>query len=56
MATISFINSKGCCGPKIELGFHFGTTGAMTDFFTFLCSKKSASGSKRVLDKSFKLK
>lgn len=56
MVTISISNAKACSGPKIELGCHFGTTGAMTDFFTFLAVKKNLSGSKRVLDKSFKLK
>lgn len=56
MVSIRESNTKGRSGPKIELGCHFGTPSLMTDFFTFLVPKKYLGGSKRVLDKSFKLK
>jgi hypothetical protein len=56
VATISKINNLASKICLFEMRFQIGTTGAMTENFTFLRSKIILGGSKRVLDKHFKLK
>jgi hypothetical protein len=56
VAGISKINKMTSKIFNLEMRFQIGTTILMSDYFTFLRPKIFLGGSKRVLDKLFKLK